>query len=155
MATDNHEEIRAWGWLLSELKSIAQREGVEVTLDDEDLYITAPRAGYPLIMRKLLSAAAIKPEDDAVIRAIADNTEPGEDYGTTYQRLTLEDQGALMLESMRFDSNMISVEDAAVRLSASEQQHPVVAKGWKDSRAKNPRRAVHLRFVNSEDSVNS
>ena len=77
MATDNHEEIRAWGWLLSELKSIAQREGVEVTLDDEDLYITAPRAGYPLIMRKLLSAAAIKPEDDAVIRAIADNTEPG------------------------------------------------------------------------------
>ena len=122
MATDNHEEIRAWGWLLSELKSIAQREGVEVTLDDEDLYITAPRAGYPLIMRKLLSAAAIKPEDDAVIRAIADNTEPGEDYGTTYQRLTLEDQGALMLESMRFDSNMISVEEAAARLSASEQR---------------------------------
>ena len=36
MATGNHEEIRAWGWLLSELKSIAQREGVEVTLDDED-----------------------------------------------------------------------------------------------------------------------
>ena len=68
MATDNHEEIRAWGWLLSELKSIAQREGVEVTLDDEDLYIT---------------------------------------------------------------------------------------EGWKDSRAENPRRAVHLRFVNSEDPVNS
>lgn len=27
-----------------------------------------------------------------------------------------------MLESMRFDSNMISVEDAAARLSASEQR---------------------------------
>ena len=122
MASENHEEIRAWGWLLSELKAIALREHVEVSIDDEDLYITAPRAGYPVIMRKLLSAAAIKPEDDAIIRAIADNTEPGEDYGTTYQRLTLEDQGALMLESMRFDPNMISVEDAAARMSASTQR---------------------------------
>lgn len=122
MTLDNHEEIRAWGWLLAELKTIAKREGVEVTIEDEDLFITAPRAGYPVIMRKLMTARAINAEDDAVIRAIADNTEPGEDYGTTYQRLTLEDQGALMLEAMRFDSSMLSVEEAAAKLSASPQR---------------------------------
>lgn len=122
MSSDNYEEIRAWGWLLAELKSIAKREHVDITIDDEDLFITAPRAGYPVIMRKLLMASAIKPEDDAVIRAIADNTEPGEDYGTTYQRLTLEDQGTLMLESMRFDTTMLTVEETAGRLAASPQR---------------------------------
>ena len=131
MASENHEEIRAWGWLLAELQAIAKREGIDVTIEDEDLFITAPRAGYPVIMRKLLSASAINSNDDAIIRAIADNTEPGEDYGTTYQRLTLEDQGALMLEAMRFDPNMVSVDDAAAKLSASPQRVATLLKEGK------------------------
>lgn len=131
MTTDNYEEIRAWGWLLAELKAIARREQIDVSLEDEDLYIRAPRAGYPVIMRKLLCGGAVKPQDEDVVRAIADNTEPGEDYGTSYQQLTLEDQGTLMLESMRFDSNMVSVEEAASRLNASPQRIAAMLKEGK------------------------
>ncbi len=116
------ESIIMWGQLLSVVRNAAERIGVADKLFDEESFCCHPREEAPMVIDALKAKNALSYDETFLVRALMDNAEPGEDYGTRYEPLSDVDQETVRRVSYRFDPQLKSLQEAAQALGASEQR---------------------------------
>lgn len=116
------ESIVMWGQLLSVVRNAAERIGAADKLFDEESFCRHPREEAPMVIDALKAKDALSGDETFLVRALMDNAEPGEDYGTRYEPLSDVDQETVCRISYRFDPQLMSLQEAAQALGASEQR---------------------------------
>lgn len=116
------ESIVMWGQLLSVVRNAAERIAPDDKLFDEESFCHHPREEAPMAIDALKAKNALSNDEAFLVRALMDSAEPGEDYGTRYEPLSDLDQETVRRISYRFDPQLMSLQEAAQALGASEQR---------------------------------